>query len=109
MCQPAARSRRGLRWRIVVLCCVSLILAGCGAPGRQPTATPAPAGGATQQITILTPLSDSTVTSPIAVSGTVALQPFERNLNYRLFGPDGALLAQGYFTTTGPENGPGAL
>jgi len=109
MCQPAARSRRGLRWRIVVLCCVSLILAGCGAPGRQPTATPAPAGGATQQITILTPLSDSTVTSPIAVSGTVALQPFERNLNYRLFGPDGALLAQGYFTTTGPENGPGAF
>jgi hypothetical protein len=54
-------------------------------------------------------LSGSTVTSPIAVSGTVALQPFERNLNYRLFGPDGALLAQGYFTTTGQENGPGAF
>ncbi len=109
MCQPTARRRRMLRWRIVALCCVSLILAGCGAPGRQPTATPAGAGVATQQITILTPLSDSTVTSPIAVSGTVALQPFERNLNYRLFGPDGALLAQGYFTTTGPENGPGAF
>ena len=109
MCQPTARRRRMLRWRIVALCCISLILAGCGAPGRQPTATPAGAGVATQQITILTPLSDSTVTSPIAVSGTVALQPFERNLNYRLFGPDGALLAQGYFTTTGPENGPGAF
>ncbi|MGQ9927918.1 MAG: Gmad2 immunoglobulin-like domain-containing protein [Chloroflexaceae bacterium] len=109
MCQPTARSQRGLRWCIVVLCCVGLILSGCGAPGRQPTATPAPAEGATQQITILTPLSDSTVTSPIAVSGTVARQPFERNLNYRLFGPDGVLLAQGYFTTTGPENGPGAF
>lgn len=109
MCQPTAFPRRALRWPIVALCCVSLLLAGCGAPGRQPTATPAPAGGATQQITVLTPLSDSTVTSPIAVSGTVALQPFERNLNYRLFGPDGALLAQGYFTTTGPENGPGAF
>lgn len=109
MCQPTAFLRRALRWPIVALCCVSLLLAGCGTPGRQPTATPAPAGGATQQITIITPLSGSTVTSPIAVSGTVALQPFERNLNYRLFGPDGALLAQGYFTTTGQENGPGAF
>ncbi|MCS6880590.1 MAG: Gmad2 immunoglobulin-like domain-containing protein [Oscillochloridaceae bacterium] len=109
MCRLTARPRRELRWRIVALCCVSLLLAGCGTLGRQPTATPALPGGATQQITILTPLSDSTVASPIAVSGTVALQPFERNLNYRLFGPDGALLAQGYFTTTGPENGPGAF
>ncbi|GEM_PF-984102 len=109
MCQSPTPVPHTLRWRMVLLWCVSLLLAGCGALGRQPTATPALPTGATQQITIITPLSDATVTSPIVVSGTVALQPFERNLNYRLFGPEGALLAQGFFTTTGPENGPGAF
>lgn len=86
--------------------CLALILSACATGGRQLMPTPA-TSGVTQQITILTPSNGDSVTSPIKVSGTVTVQPFERSLTYRLFGPEGTLLAQGSFTTDGPDDGPG--
>jgi hypothetical protein len=84
---------------------IAALLAGCGAFGRPPAATPTPVAEA-QRITITAPSPNSTVSSPIAVSGATTITPFESNLNYRLFGPDGASLAQGFFTTQGEIGGP---
>jgi hypothetical protein len=103
-----------------LLLAAALTLSGCGAFGGAPElppteAAPAPtlaaptAQPATQRITIGSPAANSAVTSPIAVSGSTTLWPFEGNLNYRLFGPDGAMLAQGNFTATGEPGGPGAF
>lgn len=108
MLQPPSSSARAARWRVVLLLAAALALGGCGFFGRPPapTATPAVptastgAGGA-QQIVISAPAAGSTVTTPILISGTTSVSPFENNLNYRLFGPDGATLAQGFFTTVG--------
>ncbi|NCC36461.1 MAG: hypothetical protein EOM24_31285, partial [Chloroflexia bacterium] len=77
-----------------------LLLSGCGFGGSTPTPTPEQTTPAPPRrtITILSPTTDATVTSPIVVTGDVTIMPFEANLNYRLFGPGGGLLAEGFFT-----------
>jgi len=109
MCPSPQRLAPGPRWSILLLIGTMLILAGCGGPGRTPTPTPQATARPTQQITVTVPPGGATVSSPITVSGNVRLQPFERNLNYRLFGPGEVLLAQGYVTTVGPDEGPGSF
>ena len=75
---------------------------------EQPAVAPTPAlGGRT--ITILTPAANSTVTSPLAISGTVSAVPPTGTLNFRLFGADGALLAQGAFAVQGAAGAPGTF
>jgi hypothetical protein len=116
MCQPDAPVSRAPRWRVVLLLLAALALAGCDLVGGPPAATPAvptpgiptPSAGA-QQIVITAPALNATVSSPIQVSGTTTFVPFERVLDYRLFGPDGALLATGFFTAEGELGGPGSF
>ncbi|GAB4433243.1 MAG: hypothetical protein OHK0015_21780 [Chloroflexi bacterium OHK40] len=114
MCQPVPPAAPATRWRVVLFVLVMLVLGGCGffgggcglGPGASATPTPAASG---QQIVITAPSSGATVTSPILVNGTTAVSPFENTLNYRLFGLDGALLAEGFFTTQGELGGPGVF
>jgi hypothetical protein len=112
MLQPKPSSARALRWRVVLLLAGALALGGCGMFGRPPAPTATPAGPTTppaaggQQIAITAPSPGATVSSPIRVAGTTSVSPFENNLNYRLFGPDGATLAQGFFTTVGELGAP---
>lgn len=70
------------------------------------TALPSAVASGVQKITIESPTHGATVSSPIAVSGRTDLFPFEGNLNYRLFGPDGNLLTNGALTVTGEPGGP---
>ena len=107
MCQPDSPAPARPRWQIVLLLVAAGALTGCGLFGGGP-ATPTPAISG-QQIRLLTPQPGATVGSPILVSGGTAVMPFEGNLNYRLFGPDGSILAQGNFTATGNLGSPGVF
>jgi hypothetical protein len=62
-----------------------------------------------QQITIEDPTADQALGSPIRVRGRTTLYPFEGTLGYRLFGPQGELLARGPFMVQGDYGQPGTF
>jgi hypothetical protein len=101
-----------LPYAIIAVLLLGLVFVGCSMLSRPPAVTPAPTtppAPAGQQITISSPAAGATVQSPIRVVGTTAVSPFENNLNYRLFGPDGTVIAQGFITTVGEMGAPGAF
>lgn len=96
--------------RILLAVIAVLVLALCGllalrfwpsgsaTTPPQPTATTPPAS-ATIQITA--PTSGSTVTSPIALNGTISPASADTRLTYRLFDAGGALIATGELAVQG--------
>lgn len=100
-----------LRWRAVLLLGLAMALSGCGlfGGGSSPATPVAPTAAlGSRMITIISPQAGATVASPILVNGAVSVMPAEGStLNYRLFGPDSSLLAQGQLPAQGAPGGPG--
>jgi hypothetical protein len=71
------------------------------------SASQAPPAQPNQEITIDEPRSDAALGSPIKVRGRTALYPFEGTLGYRLFDPQGELLAHGPVAVQGDYGQPG--
>jgi hypothetical protein len=98
---------------VVVLCGVFALrlLPFGGGSATTPTSTPQPSAtplpGA--NITISTPTNGSTVSSPIAISGTVRPVPPTGLLNYRLFDTAGVLIATGNLTVQTGNGGDGTF
>ncbi|HMQ29532.1 MAG TPA: Gmad2 immunoglobulin-like domain-containing protein [Chloroflexaceae bacterium] len=111
MCQPDPPRARARRPGLLILLALAVALGGCGLFGRPPAATPQQPTSAlgSRTITILAPQGNAVVTSPIGVNGAVSVMPNSGNLTYRLFGPDGALLAQGSFPAQGSPGAPGTF
>ncbi|NTU84829.1 MAG: hypothetical protein HGA45_36605 [Chloroflexales bacterium] len=111
MCRTDSPLARAPHWRLIVFLGLALALSGCGLTGRQPTPTSvAPTSAlSTRTITITSPQGNAVVNTPIPVTGTVSAVPASGNLYYRLFGPDGSLLAQATFRTQGEAGGPGVF
>jgi hypothetical protein len=111
MRQPASSSTNLLRIGIIALLGLVAILILWSFIGRRSTPTPTQPTSALggPSITILAPTGNSTVTSPIAISGAVSAVPPTGILNFRLFGADGSLLAQGAFAAQGTAGAPGTF
>ncbi len=105
---PSAR----IPWAgLLVVLGLALALSGCDLFGQPPApTTPPPTSGLSNRtITILAPQGNAVVSSPIAVNGAVSVTPNSGNLNFRLFGPDSTLLAQGSFPVQGAAGAPGVF
>ncbi len=101
---------RARRLGALLLLGLAVALGGCGLFGQTPTTpqppTPAPSS---RTITILAPQGNAVVSSPIGVNGAVSVTPNSGSLTYRLFGPDGALIAQGNFPVQGSPGAAGTF
>lgn len=104
MCRSDALGQRGL-----LLLAVVLLLSGCGIFGGSAAPTPTLPAATGRTISIISPQPGATVMSPILVNGAVSLMPEGGNLNYRLFGPDNSMLAQGELPAQGAAGGPGVF
>ncbi len=62
-----------------------------------------------QTIVISTPQSDTEVTSPVEVAGTVARTPFENNLVYRVFNSGNLIISEGPVSVLGDMGAPGTF
>ena len=60
-------------------------------------------------IVIESPLMGDVITSPVVISGTVSIVPFENNLVYRVYDSAGNLLASGAVPVTGEQGQPGVF
>jgi hypothetical protein len=96
-------------WRLLLLAALVSLLSGCGIFGGSARPTPTPAAQGVRTISIISPASGATVMSPILVNGAVSVVPAGGNLNYRLFGSDNSLLAQGQLPAQGAQGGPGVF
>lgn len=62
-----------------------------------------------QVITLATPQSDTEVTSPVEVAGTVARTPFENNLVYRIYNSGNLIISEGAVSVLGDMGAPGSF
>lgn len=105
---------------------LAVLLTACGSTGvaaSAPTASPAPSPSPTPvptpspapspvtsahgAITLRTPLTNETLTSPVTISGDASV--FEANVQWRITDRSGHVLAQGFATATQGAPGRGAF